>query len=424
MNEYVEASRVLRKMLEEERHLDECFGPASSPLSQQICYGAVRQYFLLDALVDSLLKKPLPPKHHDLKLLLFAALYSMEHLKRPAHASVNAAVNACGALNKGWAKGLVNGVLRSYGREGQALTRTVTDKSVEARLNHPLWLIDQIRHDWPEHPGIFDNNNRQAPMTLRVNLARTKMAPYRRRLTEAGIEHYRGDLSEAAVTLAHALPVTNLPGFAAGLVSVQDEASQLAPTFMNLQDSMQVLDACSAPGGKTCHLLEYRGSIRLTAVDRDSKRIGRVEENLNRLSLSANVICAELENLPCNTRFDRILLDVPCSATGIIRRHPDIKLLRKKSDIDKLSSAQRLLLNKAFGLLKTGGELLYSTCSILLAENDDVIADFLRKHGNAQTIPLKPPGATSVPTHFGLQLLPTAAAHDGFYYASLKKLSP
>jgi 16S rRNA (cytosine967-C5)-methyltransferase len=385
MNEYIESIKVLDQVLNDHRHLDDCL-PEASPLSRQICYGALRTYYYYSEVIDELLDKPLPFKHQDLWLLLLTGLYSLEHLHRPAHASVNHTVEATKFLNKSWAKGLINAVLRRYGRETIRIQQRINEGSRQAKKNHPTWLIDLIETDWPDHPEIFEANNAHAPMTLRVNLQRQTREQYLQLLEDAGLGARPGVFSDTAVMLDEAVATLKLPGFAKGLVSIQDEAPQLTPRLMNLKPGMNVLDACAAPGGKSCHILESENDLTLTALDRDRKRIHRITENLDRLSLRANVVAEELEKYEPRVKFDRILLDAPCSATGIIRRHPDIKLLRSKGDVDKLSSIQRVLLNKAFDLLNTGGELLYSTCSILRQENDQVIANFLGQDSDRELV--------------------------------------
>lgn len=419
MSEYVQAVRVLTRLLTEHRHLDECLGTDSSPLVQQISYGACRYFFLYSELMDRLLDKPLPEKHTDLKLLIITGLYSIDHLHRPAHASVNQVVEAAIKLKKPWAKGMVNAVMRRYGREGAGPGQPVSE---QASLNHPVWLIEQLRQDWPTRPEIFRANNQQAPMTLRVNAARISRQDYMAQLAGEGIDAHEGRLCASAVTLEASLPVHEIPGFDEGMVSIQDEAPQLAAGLLNLFSGARILDACAAPGGKTCHILETADNVSLTALDRDAKRVGYIQENLDRLSLTAKIVCSSLETFETELPYDRILLDVPCSATGIIRRHPDIKLLRTGEDVDKLAGIQRGLLDKAFDLLGPGGELLYSTCSILRCENDQVIADFLERTPGARVnalAPLSSPSALQTP--HGLQLLPTMSAHDGFYYASISR---
>lgn len=425
MSEYLEVAKSLSRMLEEDRHLGDCL-ENTSPISQQICYGVTRNWFYYDRVIEALLDKPLPEKHLDLWLILMAGLYSMDHLHRPQHASVNHAVESVIKLGKPWAKGLVNAVLRRYGREVDTLKQQIV-QSDEARLNHPQWLIELINTDWPGHPEIFEHNNNQPPMTLRVNTSKIARDDYIAKLANEGIEARAGAFAPSAVILGKPMPVEALPGFKNGEVSVQDEAPQLVPGLMNLKPGLSVIDACAAPGGKTCHMLESEPGIKLTSIDRDRKRIHLITENLERLSLQANVITESFEQYATDTKFDRILVDAPCSATGIIRRHPDIKLLRTKSDVDKLSSIQRALLDKAFDLLAIGGELLYATCSILHQENDKIIQDFLDGDTSKELMLLSHPGcsesSTLIPTEFGLQFLPTAQEQDGFYYAGIRKVA-
>ncbi len=425
MNEYVKAARIVRSVLLDARHLDDLIDADTSPLAQQICYGVCRNYYFLTAVLDELLDKPLATKHQDLNALLLAAIYSVDHLKRPAHASVNAAVNAAAGLKKSWAKGLINGVLRRYLRERETLANKFTNDNHEVQFNHPEWLIDELKAAWPDHwQSIVSANQQQAPMTLRINRRLHARDEYIAQLVSADLIAVAGALSNDAVILNSAVAVTRLPGFAAGSVSVQDEAAQLAAGLLNLEPGQRVLDACAAPGGKTCHILEL-ADVDLLAVDRDRKRIGRIEENLKRLSFNAEIRALALEELNEAAEFDRILLDAPCSATGIIRRHPDIKLLRLKSDIAKLAVIQRALLQKAFDLLKPGGELVYATCSVLPTENELLVSAFLESNARASSLPIRL-SATSdaiISTRNGVQLLPTQADHDGFYYARIGKAS-
>jgi len=422
MNEYVQCISVLKEMITRDRHLDDCLGSGNTPLAQQICYGVTRNWFYLEAVLDRLLKKPLPDKHLDLRLLLMAGIYSMDDLRRPAHASVNAAVESARLLNKDWAKGLINGVLRRYGRETDQIRKS-TNRSEEAHYNHPGWLIDEIRSAVTRHEDVLAANQCQAPMTLRVNQRRCARDDYLRRLNDLEIAARPGQLSESAIILENAMHPGLLPGFDEGLLSVQDEGAQLAAGLLATEEGMNVLDACAAPGSKTCHLLEI-SDIELTAIDRDRKRTPRIEENLSRLGLNAEVVAEDLVSWREPGAYDRILLDAPCSATGIIRRHPDIKLLRCKSDIDKLCAIQRVLINKVFDLLVTGGELLYSTCSILPPENDEMITAILKSRSDIRVLPILQPDpyASIEKTEHGVQLLPTQDNHDGFYYARLKKV--
>ena len=425
MSEYAEAIACLNQVVTRGKHLDDSL-EGKSPLVQQICYGSLRHWFFYNQVIDSMLDKKLPKKHLDIQLLLLTGLYSIDHLKRPAYASANLVVDSAEKLGKPWAKALLNALLRRFGREKDSLGDAIRSSSIEASTNHPAWLVTRIQEDWPDHMYLLENNNRPAPMTLRVNLSKCTRESYMALLANNNVEARPGNLSDAAVILKTPCPVMSLPGFSDGLVSVQDEAPQLAPGFMNLEDGMKVLDTCAAPGGKTCHILESARELQVTAIDRDRKRIRLINENLTRLGLTARVVAKSLENLQADTGFDRILLDAPCSATGIIRRHPDIRLLRNPSDIDKLCKIQQTLIDKAFKLLGTEGELLYATCSILRQENDQVIADFLERNDRASLIELDHPRLSDASTSLvrsdcGLQFLTTARDHDGFYYAALRK---
>jgi 16S rRNA (cytosine967-C5)-methyltransferase len=378
---------------------------------------------MLEHITSSLLDKPLPAKHSDLKLLIFAGIYSIRALNRPDHASVNAVVNTTAALNKKWAKGLVNAILRSYIRKKSELDDTA-NANIEVQCNHPKWLATRIKNAWPDAANnIFKANNEQPPMMLRVNIAKTSRDEYLVLLSENDIDAAPGALVDSSILLRKPRPVDQLPGFSSGLVSVQDEASQLAGHILTTKINDSVLDACAAPGGKTCHLLEINPGIELIANDKDPARLKSVKENIERLNLSCQLTSDDLLAIH-DKSFEKILLDVPCSATGIIRRHPDIKLLRRNSDIDKLCAMQIQLLSAAWQLLKHGGELLYSTCSILPEENENILSRFLSMHkeaGDVEIIPIQL--ASGIHGQHGVQLLPGIQGHDGFYYAHLRKIS-
>ena len=424
MQEYISSVRILLKVANG-RSLDNAIGAHDSPLSRQIAYGVLRNFYSLSAALEHLLTKPLADKHQDIELLLLAGIYSINSLNRPAHASVNFTVDAAAGLKKPWAKKLINGVLRNYQRKAEAIAKSILDDR-EAITNHPEWLIDRIESAYPkEHEAIFAANQVEPPMTLRVNLAKTSREDYLALLQENDDEAHPGDLAATSVYLKAPRPVDRLPGFPIGLVSIQDEASQLIPMLLNLEPGQRLLDACAAPGGKTCAILEQHPSSIVTAIDKEAKRASIIFDNLQRLDLKCNVIAEDLlDHMPSET-YDRILLDVPCSATGILRRHPDIKLLRLDSDIDKLVATQEDLLAKAWSLLSPNGELLYSTCSILPTENADVIQRFLEANNNASLLPVEAllPGiAQSVKVYpQGLQLLPTTNGTDGFFFSRLKK---
>ena len=421
MTEYLTAVNALKSMLTERRNLAECLAGAS-PLAKQISYGVTRNYFSLSIILNKMLEKPIAKKHEDLKLLLLCGLYSIEDLNRPDYASVDFAVETATSLKKPWAKALINSVLRRYKRSQEAIKAQLSDLGEKAQLNHPAWLVSLINEAWGRKE-IFEANQARPPMTLRINLRRTSRNNYLQLLKDTNISYRAGSLSETAVILERPTRVDNIPGFKTGLVSVQDEGAQLAAILLNTKPGDMVLDACAAPGGKTGHLLE-QADVKVTAVDWSQKRVDKVTDNLQRLGLDADIICTDIEKWQSAIKYHRILLDAPCSATGVIRRHPEIKLLRTKSDIDKLTSAQTLLLNKVFSLLINGGELLYSTCSILPSENDDVIGRFLSSRSDAEKLELELDrrGENIVTTEHGIQLLPTIKDHDGFYYAKLRKV--
>lgn len=418
-------------------------------LLQELCFGVSRWFHALLPHLDSYMDKPLRNKDVDVKTLLLLGLYQLDHLRIPAHAAINLTVEAAVELRKPWARGLVNAVLRSHLRESEKLAEDeanepdVLSKSGRAgdsrAYSHPDWMIETIGKDWPQSwQAILREANQRPPMVLRVNLARIKLDDYLALLVEAGIEHHKVDGVESAIQLAQSSGVHLLPGFADGLVSVQDASAQLAvhllqPELAAANEQLLILDACAAPGGKTCHLLEA-SKARVCAVDISESRLQRVQENLERLGLEerAQIACVdaadgELHHLnEAKALFDLILLDAPCSGSGVIRRQPDIKLLRKPDDLHDLAVLQRKLLRSLWPSLKVGGKLLYVTCSIFRQENVDVIVDFLGARADAKAIPLHErsgglldamPAAIPV----GAQILSGANGMDGFYYCLLEK---
>lgn len=398
--------------------------PSSLGLLKELCFGACRWYFQLDERLQGLLGKPLKKKDADIHALLLIGLYQLEHLGMPDYVSINETVNATVALKKPWAKALVNGVLRQFQRElASGLPELATQSG---RFSHPAWLIDQLRLDWPEHwQQILAVGNSQAPMTLRVNLRRISRDHFLTQLNDAGFAAHPGALTDSAVYLSKPAPVESLPGFYDGWFSVQDEASQLLPSLLSLKTGLRVLDACAAPGGKTCHMLESEPDVAtLTALDIEPRRLGRLQENLHRLQLNSDkvsIIGADASQLDWwdGQLFDRILLDAPCSATGIIRRQPDIKLLRQAPDVSRMAMLQAKLLDNLWQTLRPGGCLVYSTCSVMACENHEQIAAFLSRtpDANEQTI-------TALWGHHrnhGRYLLPDTKSTDGFYFACLHK---
>lgn len=390
-------------------------------LLQQLSYGTLRQSPRLHAILKQLLDKPLRDKDRDLQGLLLCGLYQLDSTRVPDHAAVAATVDATRALKKHWAKGMTNAVLRRYLREREQLTHALDDAAV---VSHPAWLFQTIFAQWPATAAaIIDANNHQPPMTLRVNSDQTSRDDYLSRLKDHGIAAKAGNLSAHAIQLTAPIDVWDLPGFSAGSVSVQDEAAQMAALLLNAQPGERVLDACAAPGGKTCHILELQPKLaELVAMDIDKLRLQKVSQNLRRLGLNATEIAGDAACPPAALQaasFDRILVDAPCSASGVIRRHPDVKLLRRESDIAPLADQQLRILRGLWPLLKIGGRLLYATCSILNEENSEVIQRFLCEQDDAELGETEMTGSESVAS--GRQLLPTNGGTDGLFYATLKK---
>lgn len=396
-------------------------------LIQESSYGCCRWYFALEALLDELLNKPIKKQDLDIKCLMICALYQLRELEVAEYAVINESVSAVAIFKKPWAKGLVNAVLRGYQRRREELERTLTADRSDRSLAFPAWLVGKIRKQWPEQAvSIFNNSNLRPPMTLRVNLAKNTREQYLESLLEADVDASAGGLADSAVYLNNPCPVTDLPGFLSGDVSVQDEASQLVPRLLRLEPGQHVLDACAAPGGKSCHILESERSLtRLTTIDVSESKLERIRENLQRLGLEANLIAAdagEVQSWWDGKLFDRILLDAPCSATGVIRRHPDVKLLRQPEQIKALVDIQSELLTKLWTCLKPGGLLLYTTCSLLRQENEETISQFLDSHDSAKYEAIA--ADWGVECAFGRQLLPgTNSGPDGFFYSLLRKES-
>ena len=396
---------------------------ANLALIREYTYGVCRWYHRLEYIAGRLIEKPLRKKDSDLHCLILLGLYQLYHMRTPDHASINETVSLCKLLNKGWARSLVNAVLRNAQRERESLESKI-QTDVNALFSHPQWLTSVIKKDWPDSfKLILEQNNIQAPMTLRVNISCCSRGDYMAQLQAAGISATSGKHTEAAIILDNPVDVIQLPGFIEGLISVQDEASQFAAELLNPASKSKVLDACSAPGGKTCALLERQsGQLKLLALDNSEERLCRVKENLARLNLKADVMCGDASDIDSwwdGELFDAILLDAPCSGTGVIRRHPDIKLLRHAADIPRLVGLQKQMLNALWPCLKQGGKLLYSTCSILQDENEKQVSDFLTENTDAKEMHVTHPKTISCTV--GMQFLPGIDNLDGFYYALLEK---
>jgi len=393
-----------------------------------IALGTLRWYLRLAPAIDTLLSRP-QGVANEIRALLVVSAHQIEYSRNAPQATAHAAVDATRILSQGRASGLVNAVLRRFVAERASLLSHV-DRKLAGRTAHPQWLVKLLEQTWPEAvESILNANNEHPPLVLRVNLARTSRAAYIEQLAAADIVGTPVEWAPAAVRLDRPVAVALLPGFNEGTVSVQDAGAQLAARLLDAQPHMRVMDACAAPGGKTGHLLEHTPDLaELVAIDVDEGRVARIQENLERLRLKALVHVADVRDPATfwdGRPFDRILVDAPCSSTGVIRRHPDIKLLRRANDIPAFVVVQEQILRSAFSMLAPGGRVLYCTCSVLPAENEAVVERFAASEPAARVaaMPLAAdlaPGAQD--RKIGIQLVPgTQAGSDGFYYACLEK---
>ncbi len=424
------AARIVAAVLDEGRSLDRALAGlaprgAGRALVAELAYGTLRWQPQLAALVGALLRRPLKGRDRDLHALLLVGAYQLVHLDLPAPQAVSRSAEAARALGKPWAVGMVNGLLRALLRRREELLAGL-EATPAARHAHPDWLLARWREQWPaDWEGIAAAGNRRPPMTLRVNRLQGTREAYLERLRAAAIEAEPAAHSPAGVVLGRAVEVAELPGFSTGAASVQDLAAQLAAPLLEPAAGMRVLDACAAPGGKTGHLLECCGpGADLIALDRDPERLRAVEDNLARLGLSCTVRAGDAA-APAQwwdgRAFERILLDAPCSGSGVIRRHPDIKLLRRESDIETLARAQAELLRALWSVLAPGGMLLYATCSVLQEENEGQVISFLDSQPDARERPIE--ASWGRPRPAGRQILSGEDEMDGFYYARLVKVA-
>ncbi len=431
------AGRAVHAVLSEGRSLSHVMpgllqqaAPADKGLTQELAYGVLRWRWRLDAIAKQLLARPLKAKDQDIVALLLVGLYQLAYTAVAPHAAVHATVEAVRGTGKRWAVPVVNAVLRAYQRRRAELDGKA-DGSLEGRFAHPQWLVERVRKDWPDHwEQVLRANNERPPFVLRVNRRKIDRERYRQHLDLSGIPSELTPFAPDGLYLPQPAPVDQLPGFEQGEVSVQDAAAQLAAELLDVQAGMRVLDACAAPGGKTAHLLERYPAVKeLVALDSDAVRVERIHENLQRLGLTATVLVGDAAapgGWYDGRCFERILLDAPCSATGVIRRHPDIKSLRHADDIAALANVQARILDAVWPLLAPGGMLLYATCSILRQENTEQVAGFLKRHTDAQERVLD--SGWGVGCLHGRQILPGAAdplardaGMDGFFYACLNK---
>ncbi len=441
----VSAARVIAAVVSQGASADAALASlapsAERAAVRAIALGSVRWYLRLQPAVQRLLERKAGRLAPEISALLVAAAHQIEYSRNPAQLTVNAAVNAARLLGQVRAAGLVNAVLRRFVREREPLLAAI-DADPVAAAAHPPWLAAALKRAWPQHAdAVMAANNEHPPMTLRVDVTRIERAAYLTLLRDAGIEARASDWAPAAVELVSPVGVAALPHFGEGWVSVQDSGAQLAAMLLDAQPGMRILDACAAPGGKTVHILERAGAgCDVVAADLDATRLLRVKDNLERCRRNAQLVVADLatgrgpDGAPAaalvQAGFDRILLDAPCSATGVIRRHPDIRLLRRESDIAAFAATQLALLDYAVTRLAPGGRLLYCTCSVLPEENDAVIARFSADHPAPLRV-IPPPQLLAAPAvripgailcAYGLQLLPGGeAGTDGFYYACLQK---
>lgn len=399
--------------------------PRDRALAQDLAFGTARWQPRLSLLAEKLMDKPFKAGDRDLEALLLIGLYQLFHTRIPAHAAIGETVGCVDKLKKSSAKGLLNAVLRRAQREYDSLLPAL-EHDPAARLAHPRWLQKALKARWPEHwEAIATANNLHPPLILRVSRRQGSRDAYLAELAAAGIDAVPCAFSADGIRLLQPQDVTALPGFAAGRLSVQDEAAQLAAELLELAPGQRVLDACAAPGGKTCHLLEREPALaEVVALDADAGRLQRVEQNLARLGLTARTLAADgraVADWWDGTPFQRILLDAPCSATGVIRRHPDIKLTRQASDIAPLVQLQGELLDALWPTLEVGGILVYATCSVLPEENSSNLAAFLARTPGARELDIPAPWGLAQP--HGRQLLPQPDGHDGFYYCKLIKIA-
>ncbi len=393
--------------------------PADKALLQEICFGVLRHLPLLDFVCQQLMAKPLIKQLRPLQFLIYVGIYQLKFLRIPDHAAVGETVEAARYLKGQSMTKLINGVLRSVQRKAELFD--VSQAPLPVQTNHPSWLVNSLQQAYPQQwQQVLAANQQKAPLWLRVNVQRCSIKEFCQALTAEGIEFSQPEPSlPQAILLAQATDVVLLPGYLDGWFAVQDLAAQYAAVFLAPENGEHILDACCAPGGKTGHILEIAPKAQVLALDKDAKRLDRVRDNLARLGHQAEIKAADAatprqwwDGQP----FDRILLDVPCSATGVIRRHPDIRWLRKAADIAALATLQQQILIQIWPLLKPGGTLLYATCSVLPAENQLQISQFLVHHPDAEAVAL---GAGINDSQ--MQILPGEQQADGFFYAKLSK---
>jgi 16S rRNA (cytosine967-C5)-methyltransferase len=426
----VRAAQVLLAVFHDYQHLDDAIqkyvtglGPKDSALLQAICYGVMRWYLTLMFWLELLADRPAKELKPPVRVIILIGLYQLEFMRTPAHAAIHSTVEAAEHLHAKRAKGLINAVLRAYQRrqKSEEPDRQLLEHT-QARYAHPMWMLERFQTDWPDSWNqIIESNNKQAPMVIRVDLHRTSIDKYIQQLQSTKIEATHHPVAEAAVVLSKPVAVDLLPGFDEGLVSVQDGAAQLAASLLQHNSQHRVMDACAAPGGKTAHILQLQQPAYLLALDNSKERLLRVSEMLQRIGAKAEVVTGDASTPRewwDGQQFDRILLDAPCSASGVIRRHPDIKYLRTENSLRKIVKRQAKILDSLWQLLNPGGMLLYVTCSIFKIENQEQVTAFLNRHEDASLEEMTGDWGRG---RIGRQLLPGDYDMDGFYFAPIRK---
>ncbi|CCG88795.1 16S rRNA (cytosine(967)-C(5))-methyltransferase RsmB [Erwinia piriflorinigrans] len=418
------AAQTIEKVVEQGQSLSHVLpaaqksvGDKDAALLQELCYGVLRTLPQLEWIISRLMSRPMTGKQRAIHFLIMVGLYQLMFTRIPSHAALAETVEGAVALKRPQLKGLINGVLRQFQRQQDELMQQMNDG--DQQYLHPKWLLERLRRAWPgQWQRIVEANNQRPPMWLRVNRQHHSRDAWLALLEESGKQAFAHPQHGDALRLEFPCAVGQLPGFDQGWVTVQDASAQGCVALLAPQNGEVILDLCAAPGGKTTHILEAAPQAKVLAVDVDAQRLARVTENLQRLNMQAEVKLGDGRTPAAwcdDTQFDRILLDAPCSATGVIRRHPDIKWLRRDRDIAELAALQQQILDAVWPHLKPGGTLLYATCSVLPEENHMQIGQFLQRHANASLV------ETGDLTQPGIQVFPQADGGDGFYYAKLVK---
>ena len=427
-NVRAQAANVLSLVLDKGLSLSDALPKAQAlvadkdqALLQEMCFGVLRHFPKYDAITNELLSKKLKGKQRVFHHLIIVGLYQLDKMRIPEHAAVAETVQATSSLKAPGLKGLVNACLRNFMRGSEQLFAKTNNQVTEHC--HPSWIIKRLKAAYPEDwQQILEDNMQRSPMWLRVQTRNVSIETFCQNLDDIGIEYSQPLINKASILLSSPKPVEKLPGFEQGWFVVQDAAAQQAGSLLAPVDGEIILDACTAPGGKACHVLDL-ANCDLTATDLDETRLERVEQNLKRLKLKADVVAGDLSDksfVDEFANFDRILLDAPCSATGVIRRHPDIKWLRRNEDIEQLAQLQQQILHNLWQKLKPGGTLLYATCSIMPEENKLQMAQFLQQTDDAELIAINEGETIDNP---GWQILPGQHNMDGFYYCRIGKIA-